>query len=133
MERNLLTDVLSLGFVSGGDTMKISRRAFLTSAAIMLSSCMYSRGPQQVQEPTTIRVDNQSYTDMTIYVVRGGQRVRLGMAGGLKATTLTIPSTLVFGSTPMRFIADPIGAGRGPVSDEITVKAGDEVGLIIPP
>ena len=113
--------------------MNISRRVFLSSAVILLSSCMYSRGPQQVQEPTTIRVDNQSYTDMTIYLVRGSQRVRLGMAGGLKATTLTIPATMVFGSTPMRFLADPIGAGRGPVSDEITVRAGDQVGLIIPP
>ena len=94
---------------------------------------MYSRGPKQVQEPTTIRVDNQSYTDMTIYLVRGSQRMRLGTAGGLKQTTLTIPATVVFGSTPLRFIADPIGSGRGPVSDEITVRAGDQVSLIIPP
>ncbi len=114
--------------------MNISRRAFLSTAVILLSSCMYSRGAQQqTQEPTTIRVDNQSYTDMTIYVVRGGQRMRLGTAGGLKATTLTIPATVIFGSTPLRFIADPIGAGRAPVSDEITVRAGDQVSLIIPP
>ncbi len=113
--------------------MMISRRVFLTSAAMLLSSCMYSRGPQQTQEPTTIRVDNQSYSDMTIYVVRGGQRMRLGMAGGLKTTTLTIPSTVIFGSTPLRFIADPIGAARAPVSDEITVRAGDQVSLIFPP
>ena len=113
--------------------MKISRRVFLTSAVILLSSCMYSRGPQQAQEQTTIRVDNQSYTDMTIYVVRGSQRMRLGMAGGLKTTTLTIPSTVVFGSAPLRFVADPIGSRRGPVSDEITVRAGDQVSLIIPP
>ena len=113
--------------------MKISRRVFLTSAVILLSGCMYSRGPQQTQEATTIRVDNQSYTDMTIYVVRSSQRMRLGTAGGLKQTTLTIPATLVFGSTPLRFLADPIGAGRGPVSDEITVRAGDQVSLIIPP
>jgi len=70
---------------------------------------------------------------VTIYLVRGSQRMRLGTAGGLKQTTLTIPATVVFGSTPLRFLADPIGAGRGPASDEITVRAGDQVSLIIPP
>ena len=44
-----------------------------------------------------------------------------------------IPSNLIFGSTPLRFMADPIGRSRTPVSQEITVSPGDEVLLTIPP
>jgi hypothetical protein len=113
--------------------MKTSRRVFLTSALLILSTCMYSKGPQQPEQPTTLRVDNQSLLDMTIYAIRGSQRVRLGIAGGLRVTTLTIPSSLVFGVTSMRFLADPIGSNRTPISEEITVAAGDEIGLLIPP
>ena len=94
---------------------------------------MYSRGPQQQQEATTLRVDNQSVADMTIYAIRGGQKVRLGLATGIRVSTFTIPSSLIFGSTPLRFLADPIGSSRTPVSDEITVSPGDVVSLTIPP
>jgi hypothetical protein len=37
------------------------------------------------------------------------------------------------GITTLRFFADPIGGNRTPVSEEITVQEGDEVGLRIPP
>lgn len=94
---------------------------------------MYSRGPQQPEQQTMIRVDNQSVADMTIYAIRSGQRIRLGFATGLKVSTLTIPAYLIFGATPLRFLADPIGSSRTPVSDEITVTPGDVVTLTIPP
>jgi hypothetical protein len=112
--------------------MRVSRRYFVASALLLLSACMYSRGPQQPQEATTLRVDNQSVADMTIYAIRSGQRIRLGLANGLKVSTFTIPSGLIFGSTPLRFLADPIGSSRTPVSDEITVSPGDVVTLTIP-
>jgi len=113
--------------------MRISRRYFLVSAVALLSACMASQGPQQAQVATAISVDNQSSSDMTIYALRSGQRVRLGLATGLKVSTFTIPSTLIFGATPLKFLADPIGANRLPVSDEITVSPGDVVTLTIPP
>ncbi|HEX3159743.1 MAG TPA: hypothetical protein VHQ45_14580 [Gemmatimonadaceae bacterium] len=84
-------------------------------------------------ERTTLTVDNQSYLDMNIFVLRSGQRVRLGMASGNRKSTFTIPSNLIFGATQLRFIADPIGADRLPVTNDITVSAGDEVQLMIPP
>jgi len=84
-------------------------------------------------EPTTLLVDNQSFLDANIYVLRGGQRVRLGMARGNGRTRLTIPANLIFGATTMQFLADPVGSNRTPVSSEIRVDAGDEVRLTIPP
>ena len=49
-----------------------------------------------------------------------------------RKTNFTIPSTLLSGLTPMRFIADPIGGSRASVSQEITVAPGDTVLMTIP-
>ena len=83
---------------------------------------------------TAVRVENLSFSDMTIYAVRSGsQKIRIGQAAGNRTTVLEIPRYLVSVPTPLRFIADPIGSNRTPVSDEITVIPGDEVVLHIPP
>lgn len=84
--------------------------------------------------PTTLVVDNRNTLDMNIYIIRsGGQRLRIGMATGLSKTKFTIPRGIVLGSTTVRFLADPIGGSRGPISEEITMMEGDEVGLMLPP
>jgi hypothetical protein len=80
-----------------------------------------------------LRVDNQSVADMTIYALRGSEKIRLGLATGIKVSMLTIPPYLIYSATPLRFLADPIGSSRTPVSDEITVSPGDVVTLTIPP
>ena len=85
------------------------------------------------QEETIVVVDNRAFLDMTIYVLRSGQRIRIGQAQSLAKTRLTIPHGIVFGSTQLRFLADPIGSNRTPVSEEITVTEGDEVTLVLPP
>lgn len=84
--------------------------------------------------PTVVRVQNLSFNDATVYVVRSGaQRIRLGFAGGNRTTVLTIPSSVVPFPTPLRFLADPIGGNRRPIGSDITVSPGDEVVLQIPP
>src|SRR6266511_1452 len=113
--------------------MNTTRRQFVVAAMLMASSCMYSRGPQQTQESAVVEVDNQGVLDMTVYVMRGAERVRLGIAGGLKKTALPLPANIVFGPTTLRFVADPIGSNRNSVSDEITVSPGDTVTWTIRP
>lgn len=83
-------------------------------------------------QPTVLQVENQGFPDMTVYASRSGQRVRLGIATGLSKTSFTIPSSLLSGVTPLRFIADPIGGNRASVSQEITVSPGDTVMMTIP-
>ena len=85
------------------------------------------------RRPTTVLVDNRGFLDMTIYVVRGGQRIRLGTANGHGRTRFTIPAHLIFGTTTLQFLADPIGGNRSPVSNEIGVSEGEEVQLVINP
>lgn len=90
-------------------------------------------GAPAAEQPTTLRVRNQNFLDMNIYVLRGGVRSRLGTATGNSTATFRIPPSFVQVLTVLRFQADPIGGRSAPVSEEITVSPGDEVELLIPP
>lgn len=82
---------------------------------------------------TTIKVINQAFLDMDVYVLQqSGARLRLGTATGNTTTVLTIPSTAIFGATQLRFIADPIGGQHAEVSTSILVTPGDQVVMTIP-
>ena len=113
-----------------------TRVLVLAAALVSIVACNgFKRGSGSANpnEPTRLQVDNQQFLDMAVYAVRSFERIRLGTANGNSKTNLRIPSALVFGLTPMRFIADPIGATRASVSEEITVAPGDTVVLTIPP
>lgn len=84
-------------------------------------------------EPTYVRVENRAWLDMNVYVYRSSQRLRLGTTNGNSTARYVIPKSLLFGPTPLRFQADPIGGNRQPISQEISVSPGDEVVLVIPP
>ncbi len=106
----------------------------LMVSAGLLSSGSCSRATRGPQRPaTTLLVDNRSSYEMTIYVWRGSERMRLGTARAINETRLTLPFGMVFGATSLRFQADPIGSNRAPVSSEILVHEGDQVVLRIPP
>ncbi|CAN5170032.1 hypothetical protein BH23GEM2_BH23GEM2_03700 [soil metagenome] len=103
--------------------------------ALTLTACA-ATVPGPAGDPTrgsaTVIVDNQSTLQMRIYATRGTQRVRLGEARALQTTSLRIPPDLATGFA-IRFIADPIGSNRMPISEEITVWPGDTVEIRIPP
>ena len=112
------------------------RSLALLSLAVTLSGCggnpkIRTANPDQQQ--TVLVVNNQNFLDFTIYLLYGGQRVRLGDATGNRRTKLTIPARYIFGVSTLQFQADPIGGRRAPISDAISVTPGDEVELTIPP
>lgn len=123
-----------------GRRLRIGQRTLLLmmmACLALVGACSLNKNdPDQPVEPvppTRLRVENQAFLDMTIYVYRSSQRIRLGTATGNSVTRLTIPANMIFGATPLRFQADPIGGSRTPISAEITVAPGDEVTLTIPP
>lgn len=113
----------------------IVRRLMVVAACAAAAACASAGANSQTtkEEAATVLVDNQGFVDMTIYVLRGGQRVRLGLATGLSRSRFTLPRGFVFAGTSLRFVADPIGGTRSPVSEEITVSEGEEIELRIPP
>ena len=112
-----------------------ARLAALTMIALgSVATACGKRATAGAERPgTTLVVDNQSSFEMTIYVVRSAERVRLGTARAIGETRLRLPTGLVFGTTPLRFQADPIGSRQAPISSEILVNEGDTVRLRIPP
>ena len=105
-------------------------------AFLAIAGCRATREggpPPDARAESYVRVDNRSMLDMTVYVVRGSERRRLGLVNALSSQTLTIPSVVIDGSGVVRFLADPVGASRTPVSEEIVVRHGDVVQLMIPP
>jgi hypothetical protein len=102
---------------------------------LLLTACG-ARSPRTTTDPNApamLQVENQGFSDMVIYAVTGAQRVRLGLATGNSTKSFTIPSYLLRGGGPLRFLADPIGGNRAPVSHEESVRPGDIVSLTIPP
>lgn len=121
-----------------GQPRRLRRGLWLVAMGFLAlaGACATKQNPDEPVEPTPptrLRVENQAFLDMTIYVYRNSQRVRLGIANGNSTTRMTIPPNLIFGATPLRFQADPIGSNRASMSQEITVSPGDEVTLTIPP
>lgn len=115
---------------------RVAMMSMLMGTLALGAACFGNKKEEEAAEPvpaTMVKVENQAFLDMTIYVYRSSQRVRLGIANGNSTTRFVIPSNLIFGSTALRFQADPIGRNRQPVSQEITVTPGDEVVLTIPP
>jgi hypothetical protein len=104
-------------------------------ALLAVAGCRSQSGrAPPVQRPETfVEVENRSMLDMTVYVVRSSERRRLGLVNALSTQVLAIPSGFVEGLGVLRFIADPIGGNRTPVSEEIVVRHGDVVRLTIPP
>ena len=113
--------------------MKTLRKTLFLAACLVMAACASTGANASREEPATVTVDNRALLDHTIYVLRGAQRIRLGVATGLQKTKMTIPAGLVLGATTLRFLADPIGGTRNPVSEEINITPGDEIGLTIPP
>jgi len=117
-----------------------TRRAFATHLgggllALTLATGCYGKGknaPEPV-ERATVQVVNQGFLDRRVYVMRGGERVRIGTVSGNSRAVLTIPANIVQSSSSVRFVADPIGGNGAAVTEEITVRPGDQVVLTIPP
>jgi hypothetical protein len=110
-------------------------RSSLVLGLVLLTAC--GGRPQDSspnpETPAMLQVENRGFTDMVVYAVSGAQRVRLGIATGNSTKSFTIPRYLIRGAGPLRFLADPIGGNRTPVSEEMAVQAGDIVTLTIPP
>jgi hypothetical protein len=114
-------------------------RAWRTAAvvaALSLSSaaaCVRGSKPAPEEMPTFLRVENQALQDATVYVWESSSRLRLGRVGSLSTVTLRIPSSRIFGPTPLRFQLDFLAGGRTPLTEQITVIPGDTVVLQVPP
>jgi hypothetical protein len=87
--------------------------------------------PEQAVRKTILVVDNRGFDEMTIYVARSAQRTRLGTVSGFSTKTFTIPEDIVAGASKLTFEADPLGRAERSFSEELEVRPGEQLQLII--
>jgi hypothetical protein len=114
-------------------------RAKLIALALLSAACSHRTQsesseptPDQQDTQTSVQVENQNFSDMDVFVLSSGTRVRLGQVNGLSTKVFTIPPDVVRISPQVRFELHPIGANRNPISETITIMPGDQVKLTIP-
>ncbi|HEU0078346.1 MAG TPA: hypothetical protein VFQ76_11890, partial [Longimicrobiaceae bacterium] len=62
--------------------------------------------------PAVLRVANNNFADVTIYVVQSGMRVRLGTVSGLSEQQFKLSRTFAAYATDLYLLADPVGGSR---------------------
>jgi hypothetical protein len=79
------------------------------------------------RQPIQVRIDNQNFSDMNVYLVNQGTRVLLGSAPGMSKTTLTLPSASVSSRWQVRLLADPTGGSNAIRTPTLLVSPGQNV------
>lgn len=78
-------------------------------------------------------VTNRSNWDMDVFLVRGGQRARIGLAPGNQTTRYSLTPAQYVGGSQVRILAVPIVSGQAVTSEPLTLTRGSAVTMDIPP
>ena len=67
-----------------------------------------------------VNVENQNFLDMNVYLVRSGQRIRLGTVPGLTSRVLMLRPEYVGYGAELQFEVHPNGGRANPISETIS-------------
>src|SRR5256884_8070598 len=79
--------------------------------------------PLNPRAEVAVTVENQNFLDMDVFLIRGGQRVRLGMVPGLSSHILMVRPELIGYGTEVQFELHPIGGRGKPPGERNPVRA----------
>src|SRR5256885_9695691 len=90
-------------------------RGALFALALLSAGCGHAgrSGSPEPQAKTTVKIENHNFLDMNVYVLQGGQRIRLGTVNGLSTAVFTLPD-FIARSTSVQFELHPIGGATKP-------------------
>jgi hypothetical protein len=74
-----------------------------------------------------IRIDNQNYSDLDVYLLSRGTRVLLGSVTGLTRATLMLPTGSALTDGRVQLQADPLGAVAPIRTPQLLVSPGEQV------
>lgn len=108
-----------------------ARAALVLALSLLLSACGSAAGPGVENTPggerTTVRVTNNNWADMVVYVVRSSMRVRIGTVTSMNTQNLQIPSSAVRGGSSVRLQISPIGSREQFLTPPIQVSPGQRI------
>jgi hypothetical protein len=100
----------------------------LALAALMGGGCAHgTAGSSEVSsgdERTVIRVTNNNWSDMTIYLVRSGTQQRLGNVPSQSTGTFIVPTHVLATASRLHLAADPIGSSQVFLSAPLLINPG---------
>lgn len=109
--------------------MTLRSRSVAAVLLITAVGCTSSRGSPfrraATEESTTLRVENRYWSDMTISVVRGGARVRLGQVSTNGSQRFVIPPDVASPGISVYFEADPVGSDQVYRSPLVSLGVGE--------
>ncbi len=110
-----------------------TRHAVWAVAAITLLTTACSSATYPTREsvrrhaPTQITVKNHNWSDMTVYALRNGSRMRVGTVISGTQERFTLPAGFDLRSGDIRLQADPIGSSEVFVSEPMAITPGSHV------
>ena len=106
----------------------------LATVAACSHATRHANDEEGGQATTRVHVENQAFLDMNVYVIGdGGSRQRLGSVTGNTNQDFVIPDYIIGPANTVRFLVEPIGANRAPISNSLSIRPGETVTLTIPP
>jgi hypothetical protein len=113
--------------------MRVSLSSLLCLVGVA-GACHRPPGPPlNPQAEVAVTVENQNFLDMDVFIIRGGQRIRLGTVSGVSSRILMVRPDLIGYGTEVQFEVHPIGGRANPITETISVRPGDVIHLTIPP
>ena len=79
----------------------------------------------------SVTVRNDNWLDVAVYLVRGASRFRIGTVRSTSTETFRLPAGSHSGGTPLRIMADPIGASQGYLTDPVVLGPGQRLELMV--
>lgn len=108
----------------------------VAAAVTVLAAC--ARPGEQMEDispeaETTVFVRNDRMLDVTVHLLRGALRTRLGTVTAHSSRSFVIPGHLVAGLAELRFLVDPIGERGMGTSEMIVAQPGDVIRITVRP
>jgi hypothetical protein len=86
-----------------------------------------SRTPPDPNTPVLVEVESHFQGDVVIYLLRSGQRERLGMVSGLGNAAFTFPYRKLGNTGSTRLLAYPIAGSTTYASDALYIQPGQSL------
>ena len=82
------------------------------------------------QPDVTVRVTNEDWLDVTVYVIYHAKRFRLGRVIIGNTEVFVVPEGLIVGATELQFLGIPLASRDNRLTEPLIVSPGDEVTLV---
>jgi hypothetical protein len=104
----------------------------VAAAALIMAGCVPVTEQAANDRPvarTMLVVQNENWSEVKIYLLRGSQRTRLGSVPSMGQGRFAIPYAYVLGVSDITLQVDPIGGGGSYISPPIQVYPGARLAL----